>query len=151
VQNALLSLLRLPNHLDLAHPPALTLPPRHIPPWAQVLELREACRLPTLSSRLLVVIAPQLSDIALCQQLAVETWVGGAVVLVNAGFLTASPDALRLPAGELAMFAEQVGCWIRGGREGWTRAGTCIAAIFYANSHSLCCGSRTGRSPLFTA
>ncbi len=48
------------------------------------------------------------SQVALCEQLAVETWAGKGVVLLNAGFLSsASPATLGLPA-ELQQFVEGV-------------------------------------------
>uniref|UniRef100_A0A7S3QRS9 Uncharacterized protein n=1 Tax=Dunaliella tertiolecta TaxID=3047 RepID=A0A7S3QRS9_DUNTE len=61
------------------------------------MHLREACRKPLLSGGVLVIVAPKIADVALCDQLVQEVWTGSGALLVNSEFAVtplteASPD-----------------------------------------------------------
>jgi len=62
-----------------------------------IMHLREACRKPLLSGGVLVIVAPKIADVALCDQLVQEVWTGSGALLVNSEFAVtplteASPD-----------------------------------------------------------
>ncbi|PNW79845.1 hypothetical protein CHLRE_08g369000v5 [Chlamydomonas reinhardtii] len=54
-------------------------------PQPQVLGLRQACQQPQLAG-LLVVVEPQLDDVALVEQLLDEVWAGPAALVINPGW-----------------------------------------------------------------
>ncbi|KAF5841373.1 hypothetical protein DUNSADRAFT_13241 [Dunaliella salina] len=51
-----------------------------------IMHLREACRKPMLSGGVLVIVAPKIADVALCDQLVQEVWTGSGALLVNSEF-----------------------------------------------------------------